>query len=404
MNFKDLNEGYVYFLADVFCESSFVKEKEKGFFLMPKKQSNNGTDTYRPYLCLKKDYEDGLVWLAPVSSSQVKYNKIINNPNSTFARDNIIVDIAKNNFVSLSKAFPVCSRVVDKLYIDTNNNMAYRPCYATFRYIQRKFNKKLHLHKHYSKNVFSNDITDFLEYAYIHDYRAYQDLSFEERKRVIDNMYETSVLKQAVLTGDKATELEERNRINNVLMKRKDISINPHTFEHRNATYYTFGTKRFTEAEKKDLYYLTYNSGTEMLTYAHALERANIPYSAIVKESDNGRISLRKTDVDEARKAISDCKMYVRKPLGTITYTTAHSDKCVQLSQGISFKTSICVARALKSSRVPFRIDVSSEGVGTLSVFTNDIDRVNGVFRDLQRSAKRTLDNINLQNTSAIMP
>ena len=116
MRFDVMQEGQCYVLSHGFANIPSVSEDiQKGNLSMPFKTSGG-----RPFLCVKKDEKNGIVWLAPLST---KYDKYIDISRKKRQKNGYCSDYVftrfnnRNNVVIMAQLIPVLPSFVHREFI-----------------------------------------------------------------------------------------------------------------------------------------------------------------------------------------------------------------------------------------------------------------------------------------------
>ena len=390
MKIGQINEGHCYIMTRAFQNIPAVSEDiANGSLALPYKEHGG-----RPFYCISKDTESGIVWLCPLSTKVEKFKDL---QRQKTERKGYCIDFVftkfnnRDNVINLSQAFPVLPSFVEKRFIPLakENDGAYMRFYPVAFRSRQIVNRYWHTKEQNKAKGLKYTLTNadaYMKYMIANDFRQFCDLNPNEKRKVIETLYQTDTMKKY---ASKATEQEvvayerEYQSLAQELNFWKENYYNPHTMEMRKETAYQFGTQRYSYFKGQKCHFIHCKSVADTLKAAAMLDSLSIPYRATINVHNTGELKI----LNINKNAFYDCVekfkgRQVGKPkiLGTLTEQDLKDRKCVRFDGTFDYKVAIALCSGLAQEHKAFACAFKRNQTASIYVLGRDADACQSIM------------------------
>lgn len=343
MRLTDIEDGYCYVMDDdveKICNTintSFIYNK----------------GGLRPYVIIKEGAPNGMVWAIPLSTSIATYKKHEAKAISKYGRCDKFVFTkfaGRRGVAVIDCAFPVTPNYITNVYRNNSSGKAVPLNKKVYELICRKFVKIMNIRRFNGINFFMYDIDAIKKKMQELDYRPACELSTEEFMKVVNHKY-SAVLNRAKTEAQYAAAVE---KIARKMLPKKDILFNPHNMKQQVVRVFRLGIDFNRIKANGAPFYIQYDSAYKATIICSKLSEAGIEYSAAIKESDRGTITIDKKNIQAFRKIERE----VLNNREVIDYKLSYNPKTpeIYLSAYMKSVDGCVLSHKLKSLNVPHYI------------------------------------------------
>lgn len=417
MRINQMYEGQCYVLRKAFTDiPSIGLDIQNGNLALPFKEGGG-----RPFLCVKKDMQSGIVWLAPLSTKYEKYLDIANKriEKNGYCNDYVFTKFNdRDNVVIVSQTFPVLPSFVKRPFIplqegEQGSPSNHYPISAKSRRIVGKyFHIKMNAY-HRGNKSFMTDVSAHIKYMNDNDFRPFKSLNANERQNIIETLYMTDTLKQNAGRRNETETLaymKEYQALVQELTAWRGTFYNPHNCTIKKEITYNFGSERFSYFKGKKCHYEYTNNILATLRLSNILDSLKIPYRGTITFQGKGQIRIldsdKKTFKDYIAKEYDNTHKRDIRWIGNIPRSTIlNSDKCVKFEGLFPYKMAVTFFARLSENRTSFACYFGAEGA-TIFVYERDIDIAKSILenavRDYNNALSLTQESISKSNNYAV--